>query len=63
MSGAETRMLFRNIDAPGLATMDGYRRAGGYRAMERAFRELDPDELLGNAAADERGSLHLPVAE
>jgi hypothetical protein len=25
--------------------------------------ELDPDELLGNAAADERGSLHLPVAE
>ena len=43
----ETRMLFRDIDAPGLATLDGYREAGGYRALQRAFRELDPDELLG----------------
>jgi NADH-quinone oxidoreductase subunit F len=44
---SETRMLFRNIDAEGLATIDGYRRNGGYRALERAFRELDPEDLIG----------------
>jgi NADH-quinone oxidoreductase subunit F len=43
---AETRLLFRNIDAPGLASIDGYRRFGGYRALERAVRELEPAELL-----------------
>ena len=43
----ETRVLFRHIDEPGLATIDGYRRHGGYRALERAFRELDPADLLG----------------
>ncbi len=42
---AETRLLFRHIDEPGLATIDGYRRRGGYRALERAFRELDEDEI------------------
>jgi NADH-quinone oxidoreductase subunit F len=40
-------MLFRNIDAPGLATMDVYREHGGYTALERAFRELDPQDLIG----------------
>ena len=39
-------MLFREIDEPGLASIDGYRRRGGYRSLERAFREMDPDELL-----------------
>ncbi len=43
----ETRMLFRNIDAEGLATIDGYRRLGGYSALQRAFRELDPEDLIG----------------
>jgi NADH-quinone oxidoreductase subunit F len=43
----ETRLLFRHIDEPGLATVDVYRRLGGYRALERTFRELEPDELLG----------------
>ncbi len=40
-------MLFRNIDAEGLATMDVYRQHGGYKALERAFRELDPQDLIG----------------
>ena len=49
MSGAtETRVLFRHIDEPGLATIDGYRRLGGYTALRRAFTELDPGELLGS---------------
>ncbi len=43
----ETRLLFRNIDDPKLATIDGYRRFGGYRALERAFRELDPEDVIG----------------
>jgi NADH-quinone oxidoreductase subunit F len=43
---AETRMLFRHVDAPGLATIEGYRDRGGYRALRRAVRELEPDELL-----------------
>jgi NADH-quinone oxidoreductase subunit F len=43
---AETRMLFRHVDAPGLATIEGYRDRGGYRALQRAVRELEPDELL-----------------
>ena len=34
----ETRMLFRNVDEPGLRTLEGYRALGGYRALERAFR-------------------------
>ena len=42
----ETRVLFRDIDAPGLATIDGYREHGGYGALERSFRELDPEDLI-----------------
>jgi hypothetical protein len=39
--------------------------AGGVRQVAQGaeLSELDPDERLGNAAADERGGLHLPVAE
>jgi len=44
---AETRVLFRDLDDPQLRTIDGYRRRGGYRSLERAFRELEPDFLLG----------------
>jgi NADH-quinone oxidoreductase subunit F len=44
---AETRLLFRNIDDAQLATIDGYRRHGGYEALQRAFRELDPQDVIG----------------
>ena len=39
--------------------------AGGVRQVAQGaeLSELDADELLANAAADERGSLHLAVAE
>jgi NADH-quinone oxidoreductase subunit F len=43
---AETRMLFRNIDEPGLASIDTYKRLGGYKAINKAFREMEPEELL-----------------
>jgi NADH-quinone oxidoreductase subunit F len=42
----ETRLLFRNIDEPGLDTIDVYRRLGGYRTLERAYREMEADEIL-----------------
>ena len=39
--------------------------AGGVRQVAQGaeLSELDPDEQVANAAADERGGLHLPVAE
>jgi len=43
----ETRILFRHIDDPELATIEGYRRRGGYKGLQRAFKDLDPDELIG----------------
>jgi NADH-quinone oxidoreductase subunit F len=43
---AETRVLLRGVDDPALRTIDGYRRCGGYSALERAYRGMDPDELL-----------------
>jgi NADH-quinone oxidoreductase subunit F len=42
----ETRVLFRDIDAPGLRTLEGYRDRGGYESLAKALRELEPDELL-----------------
>jgi NADH-quinone oxidoreductase subunit F len=42
----ETRLLFRHIDEPGLASIEAYRRFGGYRALEKAVDEMEPDELL-----------------
>ena len=42
----ETRVLFRNLDEPGLPTISVYERLGGYRALKRAFREIEPTDLL-----------------
>jgi NADH-quinone oxidoreductase subunit F len=42
----ETRVLFRNIDEPGLASLETYRKRGGYEAHRRAFTEIEPDEFL-----------------
>ena len=42
----ETRVLFRHIDEPGLASIETYERLGGYTALKRAFREKEPGELV-----------------
>ncbi len=42
----ETRILFRHIDEPGLTSIETYERLGGYGALKRAFREIEPGELL-----------------
>jgi NADH-quinone oxidoreductase subunit F len=44
----ETRVLFENLDEPELATMDVYKRRGGYSAIETAFRSMDPEDLIVN---------------
>ncbi|MGZ5320643.1 MAG: NADH-quinone oxidoreductase subunit NuoF [Solirubrobacterales bacterium] len=43
----ETRLLFRNADEPGLASIETYRRLGGYSAIEKAFKRMAPEEVLG----------------
>jgi NADH-quinone oxidoreductase subunit F len=42
----ETRVLLRHADDAELASLDGYRRVGGYRALEKAFKRMEPDEVL-----------------
>ena len=42
----ETRMLFKNVDEPGLNTIDTYRRHGGYKSLAVAFNDLQPEGLL-----------------
>ncbi len=43
----ETRLLFRRVDEPELASIETYRRLGGYRSLERALRDVEPEDLLG----------------
>jgi len=43
---SETRLLFRNIDEPGLASIRTYKRLGGYEAIRVAFSEMQPEDLL-----------------
>jgi NADH-quinone oxidoreductase subunit F len=42
----ETRLLLKNAEDPRLRTLDGYRAYNGYRTLERAYREMEPDEVL-----------------
>ncbi len=45
-AATETRILFRNIDEPGLASITTYKRLGGYRAIRKAFTEMSAEEVL-----------------
>jgi NADH-quinone oxidoreductase subunit F len=47
----ETRLLFRNVDEPGLASIGTYRRFGGYRSIRRAYKEMTPEEVLSELEA------------
>ena len=46
MAAQETRLLFRDIDEPGLASIDTYRKLGGYQSIRKAFEEMTPEEVL-----------------
>jgi NADH-quinone oxidoreductase subunit F len=39
-------IITKDIDAPGLDTLEGYRKLGGYQALEKALTELQPDEII-----------------
>ena len=49
----ETRVLFKDIDEPGLTSIETYERRGGYTALKRAFRDIEPGELV--SAFEESG--------
>jgi NADH-quinone oxidoreductase subunit F len=38
-------LLFKDIDEPGLATLDGYSRRGGYEMLRKAL-EMEPQDVL-----------------
>jgi NADH-quinone oxidoreductase subunit F len=44
--GGETRMLLKNAEDPALRTLAGYKGYGGYATLEKAYRELEADEVL-----------------
>lgn len=42
----ETRILLEHAEDPGLRTLDGYKGYGGYTTLEKAYREMEQDEIL-----------------
>jgi NADH-quinone oxidoreductase subunit F len=46
MASQETRLLFRNVDEPKLASIRTYRKLGGYGAIRKAFEEMTPEQVL-----------------
>ena len=42
----ETRLLLKHAEDPELCSIAGYRRHGGYSTLEKAYREMEADELL-----------------
>jgi len=44
--GGEEECVFRSIREPGRATLDGYRRTGGYGALEKAVGSMSPAEVV-----------------
>src|SRR5436309_8363950 len=38
--------LLKHFGEPDLATIDGYERVGGYKAMRKALLEMEPDAVL-----------------
>ena len=46
MAAQETRLLFRNIDEPKLASIKTYRKLGGYQSIRKAYDEMTPEEVL-----------------
>jgi NADH-quinone oxidoreductase subunit F len=42
----ETRLLLKNAEDPALRTLAGYKGYGGYATLEKAYRELEADEVL-----------------
>src|SRR2546430_7652263 len=39
-------IITKNIDAPGLDTLKGYRKRGGYKSLAKALKEYQPDDIV-----------------
>jgi NADH-quinone oxidoreductase subunit F len=60
-----TPLLFANIDAPGLNTIEVYRRHGGYQALPKALK-MTSDEVLAQLETSElrgRGGAGFPTGK
>jgi NADH-quinone oxidoreductase subunit F len=44
-------ILFAGIDEPGLNTIDGYRRRGGYESLRKALTQMTPETVLDELLA------------
>src|SRR5690625_2709154 len=40
------KLLYEHIHVPGIETFDVYRQKGGYRAVEKVFNSMSPDDVL-----------------
>lgn len=40
------KILLEHIDVPGIETLDVYRSKGGYNAVEKALRNMSPDDVM-----------------
>ncbi len=40
------KLLLNNIDIPGINTYDVYRANGGYKAVEKALKEMTPEQIV-----------------
>ena len=51
MASQETRLLFRNIDEPKLASIKTYRKFGGYQSVRKAYTEMTAERVLNELEA------------
>lgn len=40
------KLLLEHIDKPGIQSIDGYIKNGGYRSVEKALKQFSPDQLV-----------------
>src|SRR5579884_3982303 len=58
--------LIRKRGEPDMRSLDAYRRAGGYSALQKAIRELAPEQIIqqvGDAKLRGRGGAGVPTAD
>ncbi len=54
-------ILFKDIDEPGLVTLDVYQRRGGYEALKRALK-MTPEEVLAELNASASAAAAAPAS-